>query len=68
MHFVEVVAEEMVFCRPGIWNAVPGLAGLQGVCKRLLVLAVQMLILVWWFAADLQGMVLFLMAIQETPI
>lgn len=37
------------------------------ICKRLLMLEVQMLILFWGFQLDLLGMVLFLMAIQGTP-
>ena len=51
----------------GIGNADPVLADLQRFCKRLLVLAVEMQILFWWFATDLQETVLFLMAIQGTP-
>ena len=54
-------------CREGIWNAVAVLDNLEGICKRLLVLAVQMLILVWGFASSLLETVLFLMAEQGTP-
>ena len=51
----------------GIGNAGPVLGNLEGVCKRLLVLVVEMLLLFWEFARDLLGMVLFLMAQQGTP-
>ena len=67
IHFVEVKVEEMVVWMAGIRNAVAVLDGLQRICKRLLVLAVQMLILVWGFASSLLEMGLFLMAIQGTP-
>ena len=53
--------------RAGIRNADPGLADLQGVCKRSLVLAVEMLLLFLEFASSLLEMVLFLMEIQGTP-
>lgn len=46
MHFVEVGFILVAFWMAGIRNADPGLAGLQRFCKRLLVLAVQMVILV----------------------
>ena len=67
MHFVEVG-----FCFGAVWmqgigNGDPVLADLQRFWKRLLVLAVEMLILVWGFASSLLEMVLFLMAIQGTP-
>ena len=51
----------------GIRNAEAVLGNLEGICKRLLVLAVQMLLLFWEFARDLLEMVLFLMAQQGTP-
>ena len=52
----------------GIRNAGPGLGHLQRICNRLLVLAVQMLILVWRFASSLLEMVLFLMGFREPLI
>ena len=67
-HFVEVRVTFRAVCRAGIRNAVPVLGSLQGICKRLLVLEVQMLILVWGFASSLLETVLFLMAIQGTLI
>ena len=44
-HFVEVRVCFGGFCMAGIRNAGPVLADLQRICKRLLVLAVQMLFL-----------------------
>lgn len=65
MHFVEVG-----FCFGAVWmagigNGVPVLGHLQGICNRLLVLAVQMLILVWGFARDLLETAPFLMDFRE---
>ena len=57
----------VLFYMAGVRNADAVLVDLQRICKRLLVLAVQMVILFWQFARDLLGMVLFLMAQQGTP-
>ena len=51
----------------GIRNADPVLADLQGICKRLLILEVLMLILFWEFTSSLLETVLFLMVQQGTP-
>ena len=68
MHFVEVRVLEMVIWMAGIRNAVPVLGCLKGICKRLLVLAVQMLFLFWWFTTDLLEMLHFLMDFREPLI
>ena len=52
----------------GIRNGVAVLADLQRFCKRLLVLAVLMLILFWEFASSLQEMVQLLMDFREPLI
>ena len=46
-HFVEVEVEEMVICMAGIRNVDAVLAGLQGICQRLLIPEVQMLEMFW---------------------
>ena len=49
----------------GIRNDVAILDNLQRICKRLLVLAVLMLSLFWWFAMDLLETAPFLMDFRK---
>ena len=52
----------------GTRNAVAVLGCLQGICKRLLIPAVQMLFLFRQFASSLLEMMLFLMEFREPLI
>ena len=65
LHFVEVEAVLVLFYMPGIGNTDAVLANLQGICKRLLVPEVQMLLLFWQFARDLLEMVSILREFRE---